>query len=238
MVSMTAEMKGGLVKLAQLFWMRRVAQGYGGHAAGLAVFCLVAFGCARLPVPMAVIHEDPGLLVRLERVSQTGAYTHPMAVSAHDIAAVQAGFSARERPAGPLRWFGKEASPERVFREDVIQVLAPYLAEALRVAKPDERVMFALYGEGKNPDVERVVTAGWIAVRDPFFHLEVNSLRILQPRTEARGYYPFYPELPPASPVYEVFFEPPTFWQQDPADGTSAVNLRQFLESAGKSSSH
>ncbi len=235
---MTAEMKGGLVKLEHVSWTNRAAQRYVAHAAGLALLSLLVSGCARLPVPMAVIHEDPGLLVRVERVGQRQAYSHPMAISAHDMAAVLAGFSALERPAGPLRWFGKESSPDRVFREDVIQVLAPYLVKALEVAKPDERVAFALYGEGKNPDVERVVTAGWIAVRDPFFHLEVTSLRSLQPRAEARGYYPFYPELPPASPGYEVYFEPPTFWQQDPADGTSAVNLRQFLESAGKSGSH
>ena len=44
-----------------------------------------------------------------------------------------------------------------------------------------------------------------------------------------RGYYPFYPEVPPAPPAYELFFEPQQFWMKDPADGTSAVQFRDYL---------
>jgi len=216
-------------------WVNRAARGRAARAAGLAAFCLLAVGCARMPVPMQVIHEDQRLLVRVERVGKAVGYTQPIKLSVQDVATVLAGFSARERPAtGLLRWFGKPAAPEPVFREDDIQALAPYLTEGLRAASPDERVAFALYGEGKNQAVERVVTSGWIAVRDPFFHVAIDSLRSLQPRTEVRGYNPYYPDLPPAPPAYDVYFEPTALWQQDPTDGTSAVHLRDLLRSAGK----
>lgn len=210
--------------------------GWGGsvRAAGVAALCLLSLGCARLPVPTQVIHDDQHVLVRVERVGQPEAYTHPITLSPQDVAAILTGFSARGKPAGALRWFGKPAAPDRVFREEAIRALAPYLAEGLRAAKPDERVAFAVYGDGKNPNVERVVTSGWIAVRDPFLHVEVESIRSLQPRTEARGYYPFYPDLPSAPPEYEMYFEPRTFWQRDPADGMEAVQLREYLKFAVK----
>ena len=235
MTLVMTETKGGPLTMETILWIKRAAWGRAARAAGLAALCLLAVGCARLPVPMQVIHEDQRLLVSVERVGKAEGYTHPITLSAQDVAAVLTGFSSRERPAtGLLRWFGKPAAPEPVFLKGDIQALAPYLAEGLRAALPDERVTFALYGEGKNPNVERVVTSGWIAVRDPFLHLAVDSLRSLQPRTEARGYYPFYPDLPPASPAYDVYFQPTTFWQQDPADGTSAVHVRDYLRSAGK----
>jgi len=227
--------KGGSFTEESILWIKWAAWRRAAHTAGLAAFCMLAVGCARLPVPVQVIHEDQRLLVSVERVGKAEGYTHPITLSAQDVAAILPGFSSRERPAtGLLRWFGKPAAPKRVFLEGDIQALAPYLAEGLRAALPDERVAFALYGEGKNPNIERVVTSGWIAVRDPFLHLSVDSLRSLQPRTEARSYYPFYPDLPPASPGYDVYFEPTTFWQQDPEDGTSGVHVRDYLRSAGK----
>jgi hypothetical protein len=227
--------KGRPLTMETILCVKRAAGGRVACAAWLAVLCMLAVGCARLPVPVQVIHEDERLLVSVERVGKAGSYTHPITLSPQEVAALLTGFSSLERPAtGLLRWFGKPAAPKPVFVEGDIQALASYLAEGLRAALPDERVSFALYGEGKNPNVERVVTSGWIAVRDPFFHFALDYLRSLQPRTEARGYYPFYPDLPSASPAYDVYFEPTTFWQQDPSDGTSAVHIRDYLRSAGK----
>ena len=201
-----------------------------GSRLWLAMFCLLAIGCARLPVPAQVIHEDQRLVIRTERVAKDEGYTHPISLKAVDVARVLKGMSSRERPSTwPLRLFGKIATPERLLRDEVLQTLAPYLVEGLQGVKPNERVAFALYEPGLNPTYDRIVTSGWIAVRDPFFHVALDYVRNLQPRSPTRGYYPFYPEMPPAPPPYEVFFEPQQFWMKDPADGISAVQFREYL---------
>jgi len=201
-----------------------------GSRLGLTLFCLLAIGCARLPVPIQVIHEDQRLVVRIERVAKDEGYTHPISLKPADLARVLQGMSSRERPSTwPLRLFGKTAVPERLLRDEELQALAPYLVEGLRTANPNERVAFALYEPGLNPTYERIVTSGWIAIRDPFFHVGLNYVRSLQPQSPTRGYYPFYPDVPPAPPPYELFFEPQQFWMKDPADGTSAVQFRDYL---------
>lgn len=201
-----------------------------GSRLGPALFCLLAIGCARLPVPVQVIHEDEHLVIRTERIAKDENYTHPISLKATDVARVLKGMSSRERPSTwPLRLFGKTVTPERLLRDEELQALAPYLVEGLQAAKPNERVAFALYESGLNPTYERIVTSGWIAVRDPFFHVALDDVRSLQPQSPTRGYYPFYPEMPPAPPPYEVFFEPQQFWMKDPADGTSAVQFREYL---------
>jgi len=196
----------------------------------LALFCLLAIGCARLPVPIQVIHEDQHLVIRIEQVAKDEGYTHPIQLTAADMARVLKGMSSRERPSTwPLRLFGKTATPERLFRDEELQALAPYLVEGLRMANPNERIAFALYEPGLNPAYERIVTSGWIAIRGPFFHVGLTYVRSLQPQSPTRGYYPFYPEVPPAPPPYELFFEPQQFWMKDPADGTSAVQFLDYL---------
>ena len=196
----------------------------------LALFCLLAVGCARLPVPIQVIHEDQRMAIRIERVAKDGGYTHPISLKAADVAKLLKGMSSREQPTTwPLRLFGKTATPERLFRDEELQALAPYLVEGLRMANPNEWVAFALYEPGLNPTYERIVTSGWIAVRNPFFHVGLTYVRSLQPQSPTRGYYPFYPEVPPAPPSYELFFEPQQFWMKDPADGTSAVQFLDYL---------
>jgi hypothetical protein len=201
-----------------------------GSRLGLALFCLLAIGCARLPVPIQVIHEDQRMVIRIERVAKDEGYTHPISLKAADVAKLLKGISSREQPATwPLRLFGKPATPERLFRDEELQTLAPHLAEGLRMANPNEWVAFALYEPGLNPTYERIVTSGWIAVRDPFFHVGLTYVRSLQPQSPTRGYYPFYPEVPPAPPPYELFSEPQQFWMKDPADGTTAIHFRDYL---------
>ena len=48
----------------------------------LALFCLLAIGCARLPVPIQVIHEDQRMAIRIERVAKDEGYTHPISLKA------------------------------------------------------------------------------------------------------------------------------------------------------------
>lgn len=201
----------------------------------MIVLSSLVVACARLPTPVQIIHEDDRLLVRTERLVQDGNYTHPITLKPEEIAAVLNGLWARERPGtSPLRLFGKAAGPERLFREDEMQALAPFLAEGLGIAKLGERVSFSLYSPGKNSQYERVVTSGWIAVRDPYLHVVVEYVRNLQPQSTSRGYYPFFQDLPSAPPPYEVFFEPQQFWITDPTDGQPALQFRELLRAQSR----
>lgn len=201
-----------------------------GPWCGLAMLCLLAVGCARLPVPIEVIHEDQSLLIRTERVATDKPYTHPTSFKADDLSRILRGISVQERPGSfPLQLYGRASEPERLFDEREIRAIVPYLAAGLQAAKPDERVAFALYEPGLNPTYERVVTSGWIAVRAPFFHIACDYVRSLQPISPSHNYSLFYPELPPAPPPYDVLFEPQQFWITDPADETSAVQFREYL---------
>lgn len=201
------------------------------HFLGPALLMLLAIGCARLPVPMQVIHDDQYLLIRTERVqNNTGNYSHPIDLQANEITVILRGITVQERPnSWPLRLFGKTAGPDRLFHDDDIQELAPYLADGLHTAKPNERVSFALYAPGPNPEYERYVTSGWVAVRGPFFHIAIDYVRTLQPRSPTHNYDPFYPEMPPAPSASNVLFEPHEFWRADPVDGNSAVQFRDYL---------
>lgn len=212
---------------------RRGRRGLIVHVWGLILFLYFVMGCARLPVPVQVMHEDQNLLIRTERVSNGKNYSHPLSLKADDVAKILSGFSVQERPTSwPLRLFGKDTTPERLFSQDQIQVLAPYLADGLRAAKPDERVAFALYTPGPNSAYERYVTSGWIVVRNPFFHIALEYVRSLQPRSPTHNYYPFYPEMPSTPPPSDVLFEPHEFWMADPVDGQAAVQFRDYLRSA------
>jgi hypothetical protein len=183
-------------------------------------------------VPVEVIHEDQSLLIRTERVAIDKAYSHPISFNVDDLSKILRGISVQERPGSfPLQLYGKASEPERLFGEREIRAIAPYLATGLQAAKPDERVAFTLYEPGLNPTYERVVTSGWIAVRAPYFHIAFDYVRSLQPISPTRNYFPFYPEMPPAPPPYDVFFEPPQFWVMDPADSISGVQFREFLRS-------
>ena len=197
---------------------------------GPAMLWLLAIGCARLPIPMQIIHEDQHLLIRTEQVASTGDYSHPIVLNAEDIARILKGISVQDRPTSwPLRLFGKTAEPGRLFRDDDIRDIAPYLANGLQAAKPNERISFALNAPGPNPNYEHYVTSGWIAIRGPFFHIALDYVRNLQPRSPTHNYYPFYPEMPPAPPASNVFFEPQEFWRADPVDGDPAVQFRDYL---------
>lgn len=200
------------------------------YVLGPILFSFFVMGCARIPVPVQVIHEDQNLLIRTEFVSSGTDYSHPISLKDEDIAKILSGISVQERPASwPARLFGKDTKPEPLLSKDQIQFLAPYLAEGLRAAKPDERVSFAVYVPGPNPAYERYVISGWIAVRNSFFHLAPEYVRSLQPRSPTRNYYPFYPEMPSAPPPSNVSFEPHEFWMADPVDGRTAIQFRDYL---------
>jgi hypothetical protein len=82
-----------------------------------------------------------------------------------------------------------------------------------------------------NPASERDTTAGWVAVREPYFHLRLEHFHAQFP-CEIEPMDVRYPAVPPEPGTYLLYFEPGRFWVTDPVSGEQAVELRAFLKSA------
>jgi hypothetical protein len=186
-------------------------------------------GCARLPYTIEVVHQDQRVVTSLQREIEPPGYTHPVQLTAQEVAAILRGFSVREKQRLPLRWFAEEAPPKPLFREDEIQVLAPYLSEALQKVGPHERIHFEVIAPGLNPGMRNDVVAGWAAVRDPYLYLAPEWFHTQIPTRKSDLYDYNYPTPPPMAKDYLVYFEPGRFWVNDPG-GVRSLQFREFLK--------
>jgi hypothetical protein len=186
--------------------------------------------CARLPYTTQTIYEGPRVVVTAQRTIDEPFFTHPVALTSREVAALLKGFSLREQQRLPLRWFVEEAPPSPIFREDEIELVAPYLVEAFQRIGPDERAQFALLAPGNNPKYGRHVVSGWMAVREPYLYLMVERYRSEVPVRQADLYDRNYPTPPPSPKEYILYFDPGRFWVTDPK-GVRAVEFRKFLKS-------
>jgi len=198
----------------------------------LLIFSGLSQGCARLPYTTQVVHEDRRVVVALQQELKPAGYSHPVRLSPEELTSILTAFSFREKQRLPLRWFAEETPPKQVFRSDELQALAPFLAEGLQKAGPDERVHFQVLAPGMNPDSERDTTAGWVAVREPYFHLQLEHYHAQFPVRKQEQWDLRYPAIPPEPGTYLLYFEPGRFWLPDPVSGEQAVELREFLKSA------
>lgn len=189
-------------------------------------------GCARLPYTTKVVHEDRRVVVALQQELKPAAYSHPVQLRPEELTSILTAFSFREKQRLPLRWFAEESPPRQLFRADELQALVPFLAEALQKAGPEERVHFQVLAPGMNPDSERDTTAGWIAVREPYFHLRLEHFHAQFPVRKSEPMDVRYPAFPPEPGTYLLYFEPGRFWVTDPVSGEHAVQFREFLKLA------
>lgn len=195
--------------------------------------CLLSlFGCARLPYTVQTVHEDQRAIVTLQQEVKPAGYSHPVQISPQDLAAILRSFSFREKQKLPLRWFAEEAPPKRVFRQDELEALAPFLAEALQKAGPEERIHFTVLAPGMNPALERDTTDGWIAVRAPYFHLTLEHYHAQFSIRKEEMWDLRYPAIPPEPGTFLLYFEPNRFWSTDPTVNERGVLYRDFLKSA------
>lgn len=192
--------------------------------------CIVEAACARLPYTTQVVHQDRRVDVSLQREITPSGYSHPVEVRPDQIAAILSPFSFREKQRLPLRWFAEETPPRQMFRSDELGAIATYLAQALQKAGPEERVYFKLLAPGNNPAAERDTTAGWIAVREPYFLLTLEHFHAQFPIQKDEQWDLRYPALPPKAGTYLLYFEPGRFWVVDPVSGQHAVLFREFLK--------
>ena len=195
----------------------------------LGVTSLLFAGCARLPYTTKVVYEGPLVQVTLQREVKPAGYSHPVQLTAPEVAAILRGFSLRAEQRLPLRWFAEEAPPKTLFREDELVLLSSYLVDGLRAAGPDERVHFQLSAPGMNPADSRNVTAGWMAIREPYLYLGIEYFHTETPIRTVDNYYQNNPVLPPLPGTYLLFFEPGRFWVTD-QQGTRGLDYRAFLK--------
>jgi hypothetical protein len=197
----------------------------------LLVVYVVLGGCARLPYTTKVLYQDQQVVVSAQEELDRPGYTHPIQLTAAEVASLLRGFSAREQQRLPLRWFAEEVPPKAVFRADEMETLAPDLADALTKVSPSERVHFELIGPGLNPSVRKDVLSGWVAVRDPYFYFDLEYFHVQIPIRKSDLYDYNYPTPPPLPKSYLLYFEPGRFWVTD-EHGRRAVEYRSFLKSA------
>lgn len=194
----------------------------------LGITSMLFSGCARLPYTTKVVYEGPLVHVVLQQEVQPSGYSHPVQLTAQEVAAILGGFSLRAEQRLPLRWFAEETPPKNIFREDELVLLSSYLVDGLRAAGPEERVHFKLSAPGMNPADSRNVTAGWVAIREPYLYLTIEYFHTEVPIRTIDNYYQSNPVLPPLPRTYLLFFEPGRFWVTD-QKGTRGLEYRQFL---------
>ncbi len=202
----------------------------------LSVIGVGLVGCARLPYTTKTVHEDSRVAVTLQQEVEPARYTHPVQLTAEQVAAILRAFSLREEQRLPLRWFAEEAPPKQVFREEELVLVSPYLVNALQRAGPEERAHFQLIAPGMNRADARNITAGWVAIREPYFYLTIEYFHTEVPIRTIDDYYMNNPQMPPLPGSFLLFFEPGRFWVTD-QKGVRALQFRDFLKVAPLSGS-
>lgn len=198
----------------------------------LVILSVAAIGCARLPYTTMAVEEHERLLVTLQHEVAPAGYTHPVQVTVADVAAILRGFSVRPQQALPLRWYAEEDPPKPLFREDEIRLLAPAMSQAFQRVGPDERVRFEVRAPGLNPATSRDVTAGWVAVREPYFYLAVEHVHAQIPMRKSDQYDYNFPTPPPLPGSFLLYFEPGRYWVTDRSGTTRGLDYRAYLKSA------
>lgn len=189
-------------------------------------------GCARLPYTTQVVQQDQRAVVTIQHEVERKGYTHPTQLSVEELRRILSGFSVREKKQVPMRWFAEEVPPKTVFRQDELDALVPAIAQAFQKLGPEERVYFTVLAPGPNPNYDRDTTAGWLAFRDPFLHIDLEYFHTLLPVRKSDQYDYNFPLTNKAPASYLIYFEPGRFWIVDPIDGDRGVDIRGLLKSA------
>jgi hypothetical protein len=191
----------------------------------LIVGLSIAAGCASQPVPSSRTIYEAGLnTVRLEQDPDSTSNAHPAMLTATEVGTLLRSVRASERRNIVHRLIFGQADQTRAFRKEEIAVLALPLSTALSLAEPTERVYFNLGHATDQGDQE--TTTGWISIQGPVLHLIISAVHTRHsPGPDISKYDRQLPNIPEASAVYDVTFEPeyylakvsssPRFWAPD-----------------------
>ena len=175
-----------------------------------SVVTIVA-GCASQPVSSGRTILDAGLnTVRLELDPDSVSNAHPATLTAAEVGTLLRGVRASERRNIVHRLVFGQADRTRAFRKEEISVLAAPLAMALSLAEPTERVYFNLSHATDQGDQE--TTTGWVSIQGPILHLIISAVHARHsPGPDISKYERQLPNIPEASALYDVTFEPEDF---------------------------
>lgn len=190
------------------------------------------FGCARLPETTRVFHEDERVTVKMESDldGTPETRTTPTDLSPDELRKLLRGFSLRPKSTVPIKALLVDIPPRKFLRERELEALVPVLREALQKVSSRERIAFEVTSPGRNPRYWREVTGGWIKVREPYFHLQVDYFHVEQPIRKTDAYDPYYPSPWTPEQDYSLYFEPEGLYVMDPLIDHWAVDLNRFRE--------
>ena len=165
-------------------------------------------GCAtQPPAAKKVIHQSGLNTVLLEPDPDSASNSHPASLTPTEIGTLLRGVRSWERRNVLHRLFAGQADRRRVFRDEEITAIAPALSKALGQASPSERVYFHLSHPTDQGNEE--TTTGWVSVRDQLLHLSLSEAHDQHgPGPDISKYERQLPNVPEASPEFDVTFEP------------------------------
>lgn len=178
----------------------------------LALFLIaglsIAAGCASQPVPSSRTIYEAGLnTVRLEQDPDSTPNAHPATLTATEVGTLLRGVRASERRNIVHRLLFGQADHTRAFRKEEIALLALPVSTALSLAEPTERVYFNLSHATDQGDQE--TTTGWISIKGSILHLLISAVHARHsPGPDISKYDRQLPNIPEASALYDVTFEP------------------------------
>ena len=174
---------------------------------------LLLLGCAIPQVPYRIVYEDPVNYVRLEEDDAVlpewtpGHHTHPKAFTPDHVKRILSGLTVQEHRIWLQKWIQGEAPMVPVFRDEEIALLAPQIAEALTMAKYNERVTF--YLSQPQTSAKRVITTGGLYIHESELHLVLGNWQIVYGiPTYGMIYDRRYPMRPTAAKGFDLFFQP------------------------------
>jgi hypothetical protein len=177
----------------------------------IIVGIFLTIGCASQPVSSSrTIHEAGLNTVRLEQDPDSTSNAHPATLTAAEVGTLLRGVRAAERRNIVHRLIFGQADQTRAFRKEEIALLALPLSTALSLAEPTERVYFNLSHATDQGDQE--TTTGWISIQGPILHLIISAVHDRHsPGPDISKYDRQLPNIPEASALYDVTFEPDEF---------------------------
>jgi hypothetical protein len=175
-------------------WVQRVLF-YSALSTQLSALLFLS-GCAIPVVPYRSVYEDPVNYVRLERDEAVlpewppSAHAHPQAMRAEDVSRILGRISVKDH---------------RIWLE--LALLSRQIAQALAVAKPDERVTF--YLSQPQTSVKRIITTGGLYVHGTELHFILGNWQVLYGiPTYGMIYDRRYPMRPTAAKGFYLYFYP------------------------------
>jgi hypothetical protein len=183
------------------------------HVSRFTFVCALLAGCAIPIVPYRAVYEDPVNYVRLELDENVlpewppSAHSHPKAIGAEHLARILGSISVKEHQVWLQKRLQGEAPIIPAFLPEELTLLSKQIAEALALARPDERVTF--YLSQPRTSVKRVITTGGVYVRGTELHFILGNWQVVYGiPTYGMIYDRRYPMRPTAAKGFYLYFTP------------------------------